>query len=355
MKKIVIGIAGVLAATALVGCGGGTAAGEVIAKFNGVEITRDDYLKQLETMDSILVVLPNGQQVQAQPAQSLSTQALSKLVERQVVLEAAKKANVLPSQNDVDQEKTLRNAINPQFQEQLRAGGYSGDDINEALLVDLALYKLTMKGQKEKTLEDAQKYVKDNPAQFRQPESATLRWIVVTDPAVRAQVDKMLVNASFGAAAARYSIVPTAKTDNGAFNGRGSSVPNAVPVTAQLGEELLAQVKKTREGATSEWFKYRNAWTKIRVEAKTAAVDLKPKPAQLEMIRREISKQEARGANNLQVQLLDTLLAADVNVIPAYLKKNWEVLLTALKARTADLGAEGSPTAPTPAAPDKPE
>jgi hypothetical protein len=338
LNKVVIGTVGIAAAALLAGCGGGGAAGEVVASFNGEEITRDAYLKQLETMDSLLVVLPNGQQVQARPAQPLSTQALSKIVEKRVVLEAAKKANVLPSQNDVDQEKTLRSSINPQFQDQLRAAGFSGDDIEEALRVDLALYRLSVKGQQEKTLKDAEKFVKDNPERFRQPESATLRWIVVSDPATRAEVDKMLVNSTFGAAAARYSAVPTAKTDNGAFAAGGGTMPRPVPLSEQQLGPLLPVVKKTKEGATSEWFRYQSGWAKLQVEAKTPAVDLKPKPAQLEMIRRELSRSEARGANDLQDTLLQTLLAADVNVMPAYLKKNWETLLQALKSRTVGLG-----------------
>ena len=332
----------------LAGCGGGGSTGEVIASFNGQEITRDEYLKQLETMDAILVVLPDGRQAQLRPAQSLSTQALSKLVEREVVLEAAKKNNVMPSQDDVNREKTLRSDINPQFQDQLRAIGFSGEDIEAALRTDIALYKLTVMGQKEKTIADAEKYVKDNPAQFRQPETATFNWIVVSDPAVRAEVDRMLVNAAFGAAAARYSVVPTAKTDNGAFNSGGSTQARPVPLTEQIGEPLLGQLKKTSEGATSDWFRYQNAWAKIQVQAKTPAVQIKPKASQLEMIRRDLSRSDTRGANDVQDLLLQTLLEADVKVMPAYLKKNWETLVAALKTRTAALGDKPTSTEAAP-------
>lgn len=346
LKNVVIALAGITSAALLAGCGGGGSAGEVVASFNGQEITRDEYLKQLETMDSILVVLPDGTQAQVRPAQSLSTQALSKLVEKEVVLEAAKKNNVLPSQADVDREKTLRSDINPQFQDQLRAIGFSGEDIEAALRTDIALYKLTVMGQKEKTIADAEKYVKDNPAQFRQPETVTFSWIVVSDPAVRPEVDRMLVNASFGAAAARYSVVPTAKTDNGAFNSGGSTQARPIPLTERIGEPLFSQLKKTKEGASSEWFRYQNAWAKIQVQAKTPAVDLKPKASQLEMIRRDLSRSDSRGANDVQDLLLQTLLEADVKVMPAYLKKNWETLVSALKTRTAALGDKPTETAP---------
>ena len=71
LKNVVIALAGITSAALLAGCGGGGSAGEVVASFNGQEITRDEYLKQLETMDSILVVLPDGTQAQVRPAQSL--------------------------------------------------------------------------------------------------------------------------------------------------------------------------------------------------------------------------------------------------------------------------------------------
>jgi hypothetical protein len=158
----------------------------------------------------------------------------------------------------------------------------------------------------------------------------------------------MLVNASFGAAAARYSVVPTAKTDNGAFNSGGSTQARPVPLTERIDEPLFSKLKNTKEGATSEWFKYQNAWAKVQVQAKTPAVDLKPKPSQLEMIRRDLSRSDARGANNVQDLLLQTLLEADVKVLPAYLKNNWETLVAALKQRTAALGDNPNLNEPAP-------
>jgi hypothetical protein len=45
--------------------------------------------------------------------------------------------------------------------------------------------------------------------------------------------------------------------------------------------------------------------------------------------------------------LLQTLLEADVKVMPAYLKKNWETLVAALKTRTAALGDKPTEAAPS--------
>jgi hypothetical protein len=107
-------------------------------------------------------------------------------------------------------------------------------------------------------------------------------------------------------------------------------------------------VKKIKEGGTGDWFRFQNNWAKVKVEAKTPAVQLSPKAAQLEMIRRDLSKQSAMGANDVQDLLLKTLLKADVNVMPAYLKKNWETLVAALKSRTMGLGDNPQSTTPKP-------
>ncbi|MBA3725233.1 MAG: SurA N-terminal domain-containing protein [Armatimonadetes bacterium] len=343
MKSIGLFLLAATTAAGLTGCGG-KAGGETIANFNGKPIEESKYYKQLETMDSIAVVLPNGQTTNARPAQPLSSQALGKLIERQVVLQAAKDQGVLPSKEDVEKEKTLRSGLNPQFFDQMRALGYSGDDINESLQVDLALYQLSVKGQQEKTIADAEKFVKENPERFRQPATASLRWIVLNNPSQRQAVDKALINATFGAAATQFSTVPSAKVDNGAFNpAPGSTAPRPVPVTDTLGPELLPQVKKTGEGEASGWFQFRGKWVKIKVEGKTVAQQTKPSAGQLELIRRALTQQDAKGSIDVQKILLDKLLAADVKITRAHLKKNWDTLVTALKQRTAELG-ESAPS-----------
>jgi hypothetical protein len=69
------------------------------------------------------------------------------------------------------------------------------------------------------------------------------------------------------------------------------------------------------------------------------------------MIRRDLTRADVKGVNNIQDLLLETLLEADVKVMPAYLKKNWETLVAALKTRTAALGDKPTETAPNEGAP----
>jgi hypothetical protein len=331
------------AVASLAGCGGGGSSSGVIAKVGDHSITRDQYLKQLETMDEIAVVLENGQSVQARPAQPLSVQALSKLVERQTVAIAANKAGVMPSKDDVEAEKKLRMTLNPDFLNQSKAIGLSTEDVDNLLRTELAVYRLQVRKQPEKTIADAEKYVKDNPKQFERPAQVAFRWIVLTDASKRSQVDRALANSTFGAVAAEYSTMTTAKQDNGAFNSGGGLAPRPTPITALQGP-LQTAAQATGEGRTSEWFQMEGRWIKIKVESKTKAQAVTPSKGQLELLRRELTRRDAKGANDLNKTLLDTLLATKVDVMPSYLKKNWESLVTALKQR---IGGQASAAAPS--------
>jgi parvulin-like peptidyl-prolyl isomerase len=340
--KIIGTFAAASTAIMLAGCGGGGSS-DAVATINGKSLSMADYQKQMETLNTVTVVLPNGQTVNARPAQPISTQAMGKLIESQIILAAAKDEGVLPSKEDVEKEKTLQTTLNPQFQDQMRAVGYTGEGINQAILEGLALYRLSIKGQPEKTIADAEKYVKENPSKFKQPPTATLRWIVLSNPSQKETVDRELINSTFGAAAAKYSAVPTAKVDNGAFNPvQGGRDPRPVPVSEALGPEFYKAITQTKEGGTSPWFKMNDRWVKIEVESKTPSQQMKPSAGQLELLRRSLTQQEAKGAVDVQKILLDELLSADVKVYPAYLKKNWDTMFTMLKQRTAEMGATPS-------------
>src|SRR6185503_4423373 len=100
--------------------------------------------------------------------------------------------------------------------------------------------------------------------------------------------------------------------------------------------DLFTAASTTVPGAKSGWIKFQGKPVKIEVVSKTPAAPMQPKPAQLELIRRALTEQDAKGTNNLSQLLLDTLLASDVQVTPAHLRKSWETMLTSLKQRTAE-------------------
>jgi parvulin-like peptidyl-prolyl isomerase len=337
-----------LVVAGLAGCGGGGAS-DVIAKVNGKAISREQYLKQLETMDTVAVTLEDGRTVNARPAQPLSSQALGNLIEKQIIIEAATKEKCMPSNDDVEKEKALRASLNPDFYNAMKRIGLSIEDINQSLLIELARYNLAVRGVPQKTIKDAEDYVAANPKQFEQPPTVTFRWIVVNTPAEQAEVDKDLKGGlTFGATAAKHSIVPAAKTNNGAFNSGESPTPRPAPLTEALGKELYAAAKETPAGQRSKWISVQGKLVLLDIQSKTPAAQLQPKPGQLELLRRALTEQDARGTNDLGKLLLDTLMVANVQVTPPYLKKNWEAAMVQLKARTMELGKAENPIAPKP-------
>ncbi len=335
---------------AFAGCskGGG---GTEIAKYNDQVISEQDYLKSMETLDKVVVQLPDGRTAALPVAQPLSSQALGKIVETKVVFQAAKDEGVMPTSDDIEKELTLRKDLNPTYIDNMKALGYTLEQVKDAIRKDLCDYNLRVKGMTQKTIKDAQDYVRKNSKQFEQPPSATMRWIVVDTEAQKAQVDKDLhSNMTFGAVAAKDSTIPTAKVDNGAMNSGGGPAPRPTPLTAQLPPALLKAAEATKVGTYSEWFKVQTKWIRIYVEAKSPAQQITPRPAQLEVMRRQLTLQDTKGQIDIGKLLLDKLLVAKVEVKPQYLKKNWDNFVTLLKQRAADLGggtAPGAPAAPT--------
>ena len=348
--KTFIYIAMTAAALSFAGCGKG-GGGSEIAKFNGDVISEPEYLKSMETLDKVVVQLPDGRTAALPVAQPLSSQALGKVIETRVVFQAAKDEGVTPSSDDIEKELTLRKGLNPSYVDSMKSLGYTLDEIKTAIKKDLCDYNLRVKSMTQKTIKDAQDYVRNNPKQFEMAPTATMRWIVVDTDAQKAQVDKDLhSNITFGAVAAKDSTIPSAKVDNGAMNSAGGPVPRPAPLNASLPPALLKAAQATKVGTNSDWFKVQNKWVMIYVEAKSPAQQVTPRPEQLEVIRRQLTLQDTKGQNDISKLLLDKLLVAKVEVKPQYLKKNWDNFVTLLKQRAADLGGGTPPgAAPAPA------
>ena len=307
----------------------------------------EHYLKTLETLDQVSVYDPQtGRQILARVAQPLSSQALARIVERELILQTAKDENKLPSPDDVNKELELQQKINPNLVDSAKAIGLTLDDVKDMLRLELARYNLVVGNNPQKTLKDAKDYVAKNPKMFETPPTVTLRWIVLESGDKKTAVDKDLAaGVTFGAVAAKYSAISSAKTDNGAFNPQpGSPVPRPVPLTAQsLPKELYDAAQKTSPGKVSDWIKVQaGGWVKILVENKTAVQKNEPSAAQLELVRRQLTQQERMGEIDVNGMLMKKLLASDIQVIPGYLKKNWETVFTQLKQRQAQLGEKAA-------------
>ena len=302
----------------LAGCGGGGSTSKVIATVNGEDITRDKYLKQLETLTDVMVVI-NGQRVRARLADPLSSQALNRLVEGVITLQTAKDEVVLPTSAEIQEERDFRVEQAPEYINLMKQQGYTLDDINGFIEIDLAKYNLMVRGVEPKTIEDAKRYVEENPEEFITSAQASFRWVVVTSKEERDKAEAELQQGlTFGAVAGRYSVAQNAQKENGAYPPGGGSTPQPQPLVDSMNPEILKNLKETPEGGRSGWFEMETSsgtyYVTVLLESKTPAQAQTLSDAQLKVLARLLTQREAASVTDLTDLLLDKLLAADIKV-----------------------------------------
>lgn len=332
-----------LGAAILAGCGGGggaAGAGGTVANINGTDVSREDYVKRMETLQSVNVRI-NGQVVKAELAEPVSSQALRSLIEEQVILQLAKDESVAPTEKEVDARKDLQEKITPDFLTRLKEQGWRMDDINKSLQVALAREGLASKGVPEQTLKDVDDWLKANPASHTKPAQASFRFIRVDSDKTGAVDSALQGGQPFAAVAAKYSKEPNAVNNNGAFP-PGANDPQPVVVDSLI-PQIRDLVKATGERKTSPWIASGNEKLKIFVESKIAESVMEPTAAQKELIRVQLRVQRGSQVNNLEKKLYQKIVSAKIDVGLDYLKKVWDQYFQQLKQRGETLyGTEGS-------------
>lgn len=346
------------------GCGGGGGDDTVIAVVNGEKVTKSQYLKKLETMSSVRGVNPPqsplqpGQTGEVQVAEPLSGQALTKIIDEILTLQTAKDEGVLPSREDVDREQALMEQLNPNYVKNLKALGFTLEDIRRQLMVRLAERNLLVRGIPKKTAADAKQYIAEHPEEFTVPAQVRMRWIVLDDPNLRDDVDRELASGiTFGAVAGKYSTAVNARAENGAFPpGRGAQ-PTPQPIPDEATNPFWEAVLKTPKGRVSDWVQLpgsggKTSYIKLLIEDKTEKTVRKLSAAEEEMVRRALEEREARDVNDLTDLYLKKLLDAKVEINVPYLKATWEQQLAMIKDRAARMDERiGNAPAPAPSGP----
>ncbi len=337
------------ATAAMAGCGGAKASGSSsIATFNEAPISREDYNKRLETMQVVRVVDGNGNVVQARVAEPMSSQALQMLMIEQAIIQAARDEKVLPSSDDIEKERKFREELQQGYVNELKKMGLSMADIDRQIMLELAQERLTTRGVPEKTMDDVDKYITDNPNITRVPATATFRVIVVESAAEQQAVDADLRGGlPFGSVASMRSKMPNARMNNGSFPDN-SAQPRPMAVQG-LRPEMQKALNETAEGKISEWVVVDQQRIKIFVEAKAPETKTTLSNAQKERLRRELMAREGQVQNDVQKLIVEKLSKADVKVNINYLRQAWETFQTAVKERSADILGTPSSETPTPA------
>ena len=302
----------------LIGCkSGGGGGGEVMATVNGETITKDEYISHLERKVQVLVQSQQGP-AQVPVAQPLNFQALNDLVNQKLLLQMAKKENVLPTDADVNEEMKFQTSKRADFVSALTSNGLTLTDIKNELLVSLARHNLLSKGIK---ISDAQvdAFIKENPKQFENPKLVDLTWILLADSGQEAKVDSDLkTGQTFAVVAKQY----TTATSGPIYPSREYD-----KFPARMKEE----VDKLQENGTSGWLKDGQKFVKIHVEKITPSSKVEIKPWMKTEISRLLAEQKGSAAVDLDKRLLNTRKEAAVTITKPGLKERFDQLSKTLK------------------------
>ncbi len=298
---------------AMVVAGCGSKGTKAVANVNGENIAYEDFVYNMDMKPTVRIATQQGPQ-EARVAERLGFQVLQDLIVRQATLQLAKDEGVFPTDKDVDEELKLQTALNPNFVTQLTKGGMTLSRIKESLRLDLAKTKLISKGI-DVTRAEAEKFVKDNPKDFMEPETADMSWIYVTDPAVKAKVDKELASGQgFAFVAIQYSKDPNVRRTNGRFNQRN---------VAAMPKPIQDIVRKTPENKASDWLTADDGFAKFYIDKKTPAKAIKMDDAKYTLVQRQIALRRGAAANDLNNRLLDKLRDSKIEVEDPTMKEMW--------------------------------
>jgi len=331
----VAGLAAATLLTALPGCG--KKSEDAIAVVNGDPITVNEYHDYMERKAVVMVQTPQGP-VTARVAGSLGFQALQDVINRRIIMQAAKDQGVAPTDATIEKELAFRTKQNPMYVKSLTAAGMTLIQIRDDLALDLARSNLLTKGITI-TKDDIDSFIKDNPSEFTNPATADLYWIVLKDAKKKTQVDQDLkAGQSFPTVAARYSDDPNARRTNGAVPSQWRVVDSMPPI-------LKGIVTKTSEHTASDWIKDGGNSVKIYVEKKTKAQQVPIDDDMREQVRRRLGEIRGSQANDLNKSLGDRLKTATIDIKVDYLRDAWKKAMDDLKSQDAQ-----SPVPPAPGA-----
>lgn len=152
-----------------------------VGRVNDKPISQAEYYKLLERMAVPIVGQNDVPMVDPVTGRIVRDQAgylaLRMLVDRRIVLEMAEKEKVMPTEQEIEQE-LQRQKKQPDFNERLKALGYTQDDLKEDIKVELAAFKLITKGITVSD-EEIQKEYQRRIAQFTTPAQVQVALILV--------------------------------------------------------------------------------------------------------------------------------------------------------------------------------
>ena len=253
-------------------CGGGS--GDVpagaVAVVDGTEISKAD-------LDALLERAKRGYEAQdqefpkvgTQEYQSLQTQYVEFLVQREEFEQAAEDLDVTFTEEDVDKAvadfvKTRYGGKQDEFQKALREQGYTEETFRQTLALSVLADKLFEKvtAETKVTEQDILAYYTQNISQYRTPESRDVRHILIQEKKADDQIDfatskteaeriyeELRNGADFAALVKESSADTQSKASGGKLTiSRGQTVPEFDKVAFELKRGALSRPVKTTYG-----------------------------------------------------------------------------------------------------------
>lgn len=317
-KSIQLGIASVALVAALAGCG--SKGSKPVATVNGEPISFEDFYFTLTRKPTVRVMTNQGP-VDARVAERLDFQALQESILRRITLQLAADEGVLPTDEDVRKEIEFRKSLNPNYVAQMQANGYDLAHIKQIVKLELARERLLTKGITV-TKADAEKYIKENPNQFKEPATIDLRWILLPPQETKALEDKAKARIKKELDSGR-PFAEVARVES-AFRDNENRYP--IRVEAQLPPDVRKAIAKVTVGQHSDWVFTPNGWAIFEVLGRQKERDLPMNPARIEGVRRSLALQQGQKTNDLADRIIKKLKASKdaIKVEDKDLKDLWQ-------------------------------
>lgn len=341
-----------LFALCVAGCSGGSSAPveEPLVTVNGVVIPKSEYYARLERKPRVTVMSQQGPQM-ATVAGSLGSQMMQDLINEEIMLQLVKEDKNVPTDADVQAELANQEKENPKFVSTLATQGVTLDEIKHQIKLALVQERLITKGV---TVTEAEidKFIKDNPQRFMDPEKAKMLWLGVSDATKKGLVDKDLkAGKDFRSVALQYTESPEAKQNGAQFD---------VEIVQQLPPDIQVAVQKTAVDKATDWIQVQGKWFKFFVQSKTPAKKWDITPEVKNRVKRELAAQRGQMTNDVNKRVFEKLNASKIDVTPKHLRDPWEKQLAEVKQQMAQQEAAmrgmapGAPGAATGGAPTTP-
>ncbi len=271
LVRITLAVLGATAALVASACGGssGVPSGSV-AVVDGTEVTKDE-------LDQLLEQAKNGYKANKQQFpkagtpeyQSLQTQYVAYLVQRQEFKQAAEDLGVEISEKDVDKAeqeliKSRFDGNEKEYEKALKQQGLTPEDYRSTLETSVLAQKLFDEVTKDTTAsdQDVLSYYTQNQSQYGTPESRDVRHILIAEKGADGQVDfeeskakadqiysELTGGADFTGLAKANSEDPGSKESGGKLTiSRGQTVPEFDKTSFELDQGELSKPVKTQYG-----------------------------------------------------------------------------------------------------------